>query len=356
MILAALLFGSGAAHAQPSFPNRPLRLVVPFVPGGGSDFVARVVSQKMTESPGQQIVVDHRAGGAGVIAAELVAHAPPDGHTLFLASTSFAVTPSLQKKLPFDPLRDFAPVTRISITPGVLVVQPSTQIRSVKELIALAKARPGELSFGSAGVAAASHLAGELFKLLAGVQMLHVPYKGSSQVTTALLGGEISLAFISPASILAHINSGRLRALAVTTAQRTPLLPEVPTIAEAGVPDYENSIWTGVLVPSATPKPIVMRLHTEIGNALRSADVVESLARGRRATGVRVAGSVCRLSQSDHRQIGAAREGRGNHRELSRSRPRSTSRLERAAYSPATAAPHSALWVRAESSAATAWP
>ncbi len=255
-----------------------MRLLLPFVPGGGADFVARVVTRKLTESLGQQIVLDYRPGGSGLIAPDIVAHAAPDGYTLYLAPTSFTVAPALQQKMPFDPLKDFAPITRLSITPGLLIVNPSVPAKTVSELVAYAKGHPGALSFGSAGVASASHMAGELFKLLAQVDILHVPYKGSSQVSTALIGGELSLAIVNPVSILPHIKAGRLRLLGVSTAKRSPLLPDVPTIAEAGVPGYENSIWTGIVAPRATPKPILARLHKELGVALRSPDVIERFA------------------------------------------------------------------------------
>ncbi|MBI3068105.1 MAG: tripartite tricarboxylate transporter substrate binding protein [Betaproteobacteria bacterium] len=276
--MLAFVAPAGIAWAQQDFPTRPVRLVVPFVPGGGSDFVARVVGQKLAESFGHQVLVDHRPGGGSVIASETVARSAPDGHTLYLAGTTFVTAPSLQKKLPFDPYRDFAPVTRVSVTPGLLLAHPSVPAKTVRDLVALAKTRPGALSFGSAGIGSASHLAGELLKMLAGVDMLHVPYKGSSQVSTALISGEVSLALVNPVSTLPHVKAGKLRVLAVTTAERSPLLPAVPTIAESGVRGYENSIWTGLLAPAATPKAIITRLHAEFVKALRAPEVVERLA------------------------------------------------------------------------------
>jgi len=264
--------------AQQPYPNRPIRIVVPFVPGGGADTVARIIGQKFTESMAQQVIIDNRPGGGSVIASEVVAKAPPDGYTVYLASVTFTVAPILNKKVPFDPINDFAPVSRVSITPAVLVVHPSLPARSVQELVQLARSKPGQLSFGSAGIASASHLAGELFKSLAKAEMLHVPYKGSAQVITALLVGEVTLALINPLSALGPVRSGRLRLLAVSTAERSPALPDVPTISEAGVPGYESIIWTGMLLPGATPQPIITRLNSEIAKASRAKDVIERLA------------------------------------------------------------------------------
>lgn len=266
------------AWGQQDYPARPVRIIVPFVAGGGSDFVARVVGQKLGEGLGQQVLVDYRPGGGSVIASETVARSAPDGHTLYLAGTTFVTAPTLQKKLSFDPYKDFAPVSRVSVTPGLLLSHPSVPVRTVRELVALAKKHPGALTFGSAGVGSASHLAGELFKMLAGLDMLHIPYKGSSQVSTSLISGEISLALVNPVSTLPHVKAGRLRVLAVTTAERSPLVPEVPTIAESGVPGYENAIWTGMLAPAATPKPIITRLHEELVKTLHAPEVVERLA------------------------------------------------------------------------------
>jgi len=278
LLACGLLLSEAGIHAQPEFPQRPIRMVVPFVAGGGADFVSRSIGQKLEESLGQKIVVDYRAGGGGMIASDVVAHAAPDGYTLYMAGSTFTSAPSLHKKLPFNPYNDFAPISLVTVTPGVLVVHPSLPVRTVKELIALAKVKPGELTYGSAGIGAASHLAGEQFNLLAKIDILHVPFKGSSQVSVSLLGGEIFIAFINPVSILANIRAGRLRALAVTTTERSPLLPEIPTISEEGVPGYDNKIWTGVLAPGRTPEAILLRLNSELHKALRSSDVVKRLA------------------------------------------------------------------------------
>ena len=274
---AAIALLAATAFAQ-NYPNRPLRLLVPLAPGGGNDTAARLIGHKLGEALGQQVVVDNRPGGGGVIAAEIAAKAPPDGHTLYLASTSFTVASSLHRKLPFDPLRDFAAITRLTIAPGALIVHPSLAVNSVRDLVALAKARPGQITFGSAGIGSGSHLGGELFNLIAGVRLLHVPYKGSALASTAVLAGEIALAFTNPTSGLPHVKAGRLRMLAVTTAGRWPLLPEVPTIAESGLPGYEIVIWNGLLAPAATPRTTIARLHRELVHILRAPALADRLA------------------------------------------------------------------------------
>ena len=278
---ACLLVGS-AAHAADTLKahfQRPLRILVPFAPGGGQDTTARLLGTKMGELTGQQVIVDNRPGGAGIIAAETTLKAPPDGHTMYLASTSLVVTPSLQKSLPYDTLKDFAPIMRVSSSPGTLVVHASLPVRSVKDLVQLAKSKPGQLTFGSAGVASNSHLSGELFKVLAGVDMVHVPYKGSALATNALLSGETSVGFSNAIATLPHVRSGRLRLLAVTPARRSRLLPDVPTIAEAGVPGFENMIWSGIVVASATPKAAQSALHEAISRTIESPEIKERLAR-----------------------------------------------------------------------------
>lgn len=265
------------AWAEQRFPERPIRLILPVAPGGGGDFVARVAGQKLTESLGQQIVVDHRPGGGGVIASSIVARAAPDGYTLYLATPTFTSAPSLQKELPFDPFNDFTPISLVSVTPAVLVVHPSLPVKTVKELIAWARRHPRALIYGAAGIGSASHLAGEQLKMLANVDILHVGYKGSAQVSISLLSGDIALAIINPVSILPSIKAGKLRALAVTTTMKSPLFPELPTISESGVPGYESSIWTGLLAPRAIPTAIVSRLNSEIDKALRLPDVTQRL-------------------------------------------------------------------------------
>jgi tripartite-type tricarboxylate transporter receptor subunit TctC len=274
---AAVLACSHGALAQ-SFPTHALRLIVPLAPGGGNDGAARIVGHRLGEALGEQIVVDNRPGGGSIIASELVMKAPPDGHTLYLVSTVFTVAPALRLKLSFDSLRDFAPITRITIAPGALIVHPSLPVHAVRDLIGLAKARPGQVTFGSAGLGTGSHLGGELFSMLAGVKLLHVPYKGSAFATTSVLSGETAVAFNNPFSSLPHIKAGRLRMVAVTTAERWPLLPAVPTIAESGVPGYEIVIWNGLVVHAATPPAVVARLHRELTRILAAPDLAALLA------------------------------------------------------------------------------
>ncbi|MBI3916394.1 MAG: tripartite tricarboxylate transporter substrate binding protein [Betaproteobacteria bacterium] len=274
----ALCLGAGGAHAQ-AYPTKPIRLIVPLAPGGGNDTTARLVGTRLTESLGQQVIVENRPGAGSVIASEIVAKAPADGYTLYLVSTSFTAAPALVKKLPFDPLNDFAHVTRLAVVPGALIVHASLPVRSVKEYVALARARPREITFGSAGIGSGSHLGGELFRIHARVPITHVPYKGSAIVTTALLSGEVSSAFTNPISSLPHVKAGRIRNLGLSSAERWPLLPEYPTIAESGVKGYELLIWNGISVKTGTPPVIVERLHAELLKATLIPEVVSYLAR-----------------------------------------------------------------------------
>ena len=275
---SALLHTTQFAHSQPQYPSRPIRVVVPFVAGGGSDFVSRALGQRLEALLGQPAVMDYRPGGNGVIASEVVANAAPDGHTIYMAGSSFTPLPSLYPKLAFNPLTDFAPISGVSITPAVLVVHPTLPARSVKDLVSLAKSRPGELTYGSSGVGSASFLAGEQFKMLAHINLLHVPFKGSAQVSVSLLSGETFIAIINPISILPYIKGGRLRALGVTTSERSILFPDLPTLAEAGVRAYENAIWTGLMAPGKTPRTIVSRLNEAVRKSLQSPDLVKILA------------------------------------------------------------------------------
>lgn len=274
------LFGANTycADTTKSYFQRPLRILVPFAPGGGQDMVGRMLAAKLSDSLGQQVLVDNRAGGAGIIAAEALLKAPADAHTLYLASTSFVLTPSLRKSLPFDTLKDFAPVTRVSSAPGTLVVHASLPVNSVRELVRLAKAKPGHITYGTSGVAGNSHLSGELFKMLAGVDIVHVPYKGSALATTALLSGEVMIGFSNAAATLPHVKTGKLKVLGVTTPKRSPFLPDVPTIAEAGVAGFDNTIWNGIVVSNATPKPAVAALHEVIARVLQAPDFAARLA------------------------------------------------------------------------------
>jgi tripartite-type tricarboxylate transporter receptor subunit TctC len=277
LVSAVLAACAQSAFAQ-TFPTRPIRIICPYVAGGGSDFVARTLAQKLTETLGQSMVVDNRPGGGTNIGAELVARAAPDGYTLFLGGTPTAVNVTLYKKLPFDVLTDFAPITLTTTAPNLLVVHPSLPVRTVKDLIALAKSRPGQLTYGSAGIASSNHLSGALFKMMAGIDIVHVPYKGGGAAVTDLLAGNISMYFSTTPSSMPHVRTGRLRALAVTTAKRSALVPETPTVAEAALPGFEMSAWHALFAPAGTSPAIVKKLADEVVRALRQADVKERLA------------------------------------------------------------------------------
>jgi tripartite-type tricarboxylate transporter receptor subunit TctC len=265
------------AHAQP-YPNRPIRAIVPLAPGGGTDTVGRMVFAKLGEFLGQQIVVDNRGGGGGIIGTDMAAKATPDGHTLLMGSiTTNAVNPALYKKLPYDHIRDFAPISMVGTVPNVLVVHPSVPAKSMKEFLAFAKANPGKINYGSAGIGSAPHLSMELIKSMGGVSMTHVPYKGAGAAVADVLGGQLQALCSSLAGLLPHIKSGRVRAVGVTTAKRNPQLPDVPTISEAGIPGYEVVIWYALFAPGQTPKPILARLNAETVKALNTADLKERL-------------------------------------------------------------------------------
>ena len=279
-LAAFLLFcdGSGFASAQ-TYPVKPVRMIVPFPPGGAADIIGRVVAQKLSEPLGQQVIVDNRGGASGNIGAELVAKAPGDGYTVLLgALTSHAINYTLEREiLRYDLKSNFAPITIAATVPAVFVVNPSVPAQSLKELIAYATAKPGHLSYGSSGAGAPQRLAAEMFKLRTGVDMLHVPYQGTGPVIIGLIGGQVHTAFESVSATLPHIKGGKLRALAVTTAQRVPMLPDVPTAAEAGLPNFEVSSTFGILAPASTPKPIIARLNTELTKILQLPDVKERL-------------------------------------------------------------------------------
>jgi tripartite-type tricarboxylate transporter receptor subunit TctC len=266
---AALLFACALAQAQ-TYPAKPLRLVVPFPPGGGTDIIARTLGERMAADLGQSVIVDNRPGAGTMIGDELVAKSTPDGYTLLIATFAHAVNPSLQAKVPFNTEKDFAPVALVGRSPNVLVVNPSRPFKSVADVLAYAKANPGKLTFGSFGNGTSAHLAGELFKNLAKVNLVHVPYKGSAPALTDLLGGQIDMMFTTVASVAQHIKSNRLRALAVTSAQRSAAYPNLPTIAEAGVPGYAAESWYGIYVPAGTPAPIIARLNQSVHTAVKS--------------------------------------------------------------------------------------
>jgi tripartite-type tricarboxylate transporter receptor subunit TctC len=263
--------------AQAQYPTKPVRLIVPFPPGGGSDTLARILSPKLAEVLGQQLVIDNRPGGGTNIGAEIAAKSQPDGHTLLMGNVSHAINVTLYAKLNYDLVKDFAPVSLMASTPNILVVHPSVQAKSVKELVALARAQPGKLDYASSGSGSSAHLAAELFSSMAGVKMNHVPYKGGGPAVIALVGGQCQVGFATTPSVIQHVKSGKMRGLAVTSAQRSSSTPDLPTVSEAGVPGYEAGTWYGLLVPAGTPKGIVTRLHAESVKLLQLSDVRDRL-------------------------------------------------------------------------------
>jgi len=276
-VIAALSLTAAPALLAQSFPAKPIRFVVGFPAGGGADLAGRTVAQKLAESLGQNVLVDNRPGASGNIAAEVVAKSPPDGHTLFVATITLSTNASLYSKLPFDAQRDFAPISLLTTVPIVIVVHPSLPARSPRELTAIARARPGELAFASAGNGTAGHLSGEMFKQMAQVALTHVPYKGSPPALTDLLGGQVPVMFDGLNTSFPHIRSGRARAIAVTTAKRAPVLPETPTLAESGLAGFDSATWTGLLAPAATPASVLDRLNGEVVKALNAPDARERL-------------------------------------------------------------------------------
>jgi tripartite-type tricarboxylate transporter receptor subunit TctC len=264
--------------AAQGYPTRTVRVIVPFSAGGGADVVGRTLAQRLTESLGQQVIVDNRPGAAGNIGTEAVARAAPDGYTLLVAGPNHTSNVHLFSKLPFDPVKDFEPVSLLTSAQYILLVHPSLPARSVKELIALARARPGQINYGSAGNGAANHLGMELIKMMAKIDMQHVPYKGGAPMQVDLLGGQISVAYDNILTTVPHIHSGRLRALAVSGARRTPLLPQVPTIAEAALPGYDVTVWVGFLAPAGTPATILARLQEATASGMQRPEVRERMA------------------------------------------------------------------------------
>ncbi len=274
---ACLVLSSGSALAQ-TYPSKPVRLVVPFAPGGGIDTIARIIGQRLGEALGQSIVIENRPGAGGLIGFESILKAPADGHTLVMGTIStLAVIPATQSKPSYDPLRDYAAVTQIASVPYVIASHPSLPVRTLGEMVALAKARPGQISYGSTGYATGTHLTAEYFSRLASVQLTHVPYKGDGPGLTDLMGGQIQLGFFTTIITPQHVRSGRLRALAVTSATRARELPAVPTVAESGYPGFQSSSWQGIAVRAGTPAPIVRRLNEEIVRILNQPEVRTSL-------------------------------------------------------------------------------
>ena len=277
---AALACGGlmGAAAAQ-GFPARPITIIVPFSAGGTTDILARIVGQGLTAELGQSVVVDNKPGAGGNIGATLAAKSPADGYTLFMGTVgTHAINQALYKKMPFDPVKDFAPLSRVATVPNLLVAHPSQPFKTVQELIAYAKAHPGDVTYGSPGSGASPHVSGALFQSLTGAQITHVPYKGSAPAMSDLLGGQIAVMFDNMPSAIQHVRSGKLRPIAVTTAKRSPGLPDVPTIAEAGVPGYEATSWFGMFAPAATPKPVLDKLHAALAKVLGQAEVKKKIA------------------------------------------------------------------------------
>jgi tripartite-type tricarboxylate transporter receptor subunit TctC len=270
--VALLLAALASVAAAQGYPTRPVRLIIPFPPGGSNDIVGRMIAAQLGDRLGQQMVVDNRGGAGGTIGTELAAKSQADGYTLLLISTAYAFNTSIYKKLPYDPAKSFVPVALLGSGPGVLVVNPALPVSSVAELIALAKERPGKLNNASAGVGSFQHLASELFRIQAGIQWLHVPYKGGGPAMMDLMGGQADASVGSLIQMLPHIRSGKLKALGTTGAKRSPVLPDVPTVAEAGVPGYEATNWWGFLAPAGTPPAIVERLHQEVAAVQASAE------------------------------------------------------------------------------------
>ena len=276
--LLALLLLVMAAGANAQYPAKPIRMIVTYPPGGGADTMARIIAPKLSERLGQQVVVENKAGASGQIGADLVAKAPADGYTILLDATAYSVNPSLYPKLPYDPIKDFAPITILIRVPNILVVTSGFAPKSVQELIALAKSKSGQLSYASSGNGSAQHLAAELFKVGAGVDIVHIPYKGGAPAIADVMGGQVPMFFGNMSSALPHVKSGRVRALAVTGGKRSANVPELPTIAESGVPGYEVYEWNGLFAPAGTPAAIIARLQSEIARIVQLPDVSEKLA------------------------------------------------------------------------------
>ncbi len=267
-----------AAGAQEAYPSRPVRFILPFPPGGGTDILGRLIAERLSAGLGQPVVTENRGGAGGNVGAEAAAHSAPDGYTIVLVAPSLAISPSLYSKLNYDPVKDLAPVSLVATVPNVMLTNPSVEAKNLQEFIALARARPGAMNYGSGGAGTSNHLAGELFNIVTGAKLVHVPYKGVNLAMQGVLAGEIHLVFIGIPAALPHIKAGRLRALALVAPQRSPGLPELPTAAEAGLKDFEVTTWYGVMAPAGTPRPIVTRLNAELVKIMHAPDVKERLA------------------------------------------------------------------------------
>jgi len=278
VLIGSVLLGLAAPVFAQTYPTKPIRLIVPFAPGGSTDTLARTIGQKLGDALGQQVVIDNRSGGNGNIGMGIVAHAAPDGHTLVLGYiANLGIGPSLFANLPFDPVKDYAPITQLAVSPNIFVAHPAVPAKSFREFITYAKANPKKINYASAAVASLGHLAGELLNTAAGIEMQHVPYKGSGQAVIDLLAGQVQVMFSGLSSVMPHTKAGKLRPLAMTGAQRSAAAPEVPTIAESGFPGFEAAAWYGVLAPAGTPKTVIVRLNGEIVRVLKMPDVKERL-------------------------------------------------------------------------------
>ena len=304
-LVAAGLACAAIAHGQSkeAWPGRPVRIVVPQTPGASTDLTARLIAQRLTSILGQPVIVENRPGAGSIVGTELVAKATPDGHTLLVVASSITLNPIIHKNLPFDPQRDLTPITQLSSFPNMLVVNPTLPVKSVQDLIALAKAKPGALNYGSAGTATGTHLSAELFKYMTGTDMVHVPYKGGGAAMPALIGGQVQLMFSTTVTALPHVRAGRLRAIAVTSGQRWPSLPEIPTIAESGVPGYDHTPWNGFLAPAKTPRNIISRLNEETAKILHLPET-RSLLPAKARAGRQQAARTSRRSSSRKRRNG----------------------------------------------------
>jgi tripartite-type tricarboxylate transporter receptor subunit TctC len=269
---------AGAPHAQ-GYPERPVRVVVPLSAGGSADIVGRLLAQKLSERLGQQFVIDNRPGAGSLIGTEIAARAPRDGYTLLLAGSSFTSAPSLHRKLPYSPVKDFAPITLASMAPGLLVVHPSVPVRTVRDLIELARAKPGAINYATPGNGTSPHFAGALFNMMAGVDMVHVPFKGAGPAVAGVVGGQVQVSFASMLSAITQARQGRLRAVAVTGAKRSPAVPDLPTVAESGLPGFESGSWQGFFAPAGTATAIRGRLHREIATIVHLPDIAAQLAK-----------------------------------------------------------------------------
>ena len=274
LCVLCVLCGKSSVTFAGDYPSKPIRIIVPYPPGGFNDTLARTLGQKLTEKWGQPVIVDNRPGGGTTIGTNLAAKSAPDGYTLLIVSFAFAVNPALYVSLPYDTTRDFSPIVLAATTPNLLVVSPGLPVKSVKELVALAKSKPGKLNYASAGNGSSNHLSMELFKNLTGVDVVHIPYKGSAPAVTDLIGGQVDLMFDNVPNVLQQVKAGKLRGLAVSSKTRSPFAPDLPTVAESGLPGFDVSVWFGVVAPSGTPKAVVSQLNGEINRILKLAEIV----------------------------------------------------------------------------------